>query len=453
VLSRAREWVAPAYLFLCLIIGGSAQGIWANMLLQLVGLAIIAWAAASGGGPLGASGRKLFLIVVAGLAILVSQLVPLPASTWATAGGRHAIASTYSLLGLETPWFPLSLAPYDTLRSLLTLIPPLAMLCAMLRLKAYRRSWLAFAVLSAAFCGIILGILQVASSEPENSPWYLYAQSNFGAATGFFANANHMATLLVVSLPFLAGLLRAARGRNVHRNSALLALAVAAALVILVGIVLNRSLAGYVLAVPVVAGSAILVMPSRSPVRRWVALVGAVCLVVALAGLESSSIRPKGFGAEAQSSVESREEILATTWAATKDFLPIGSGVGTFRHVYDLYENPNRVIATYVVHAHNDYAELALEAGLPGVVLLIVFLAWWAVAVWNAWRSPDAGPFIRAASIASAAILVHSLVDFPLRTAAVSATFAMCLALLSDRRAITTAHASDLRPTRHISIG
>ena len=40
--SRLRDAIAPSYLFLCLLLGGSAQGIWANMTLQLVGLAILA---------------------------------------------------------------------------------------------------------------------------------------------------------------------------------------------------------------------------------------------------------------------------------------------------------------------------------------------------------------------------------------------------------------------------
>ena len=102
-----------------------------------------------------------------------------------------------------------------------------------------------------------------------------------------------------------------------------------------------------------------------------------------------------------------------------------------------------------MVHAHNDYAELALETGVPGIFIMLLFLAWWGGAVWRVWRSVEAGPFARAASIASAAILAHSLVDFPLRTAAISACFGMCLALLADRRAPPPADASDLRPTRH----
>ena len=65
--SAVKSAVAPAYLFACLLLGGSAQGIWQNMLLQLVGLAIIAWAAASGDEPLPKAARTLLLILVAGL--------------------------------------------------------------------------------------------------------------------------------------------------------------------------------------------------------------------------------------------------------------------------------------------------------------------------------------------------------------------------------------------------
>jgi O-antigen ligase len=108
------------------------------------------------------------------------------------------------------------------------------------------------------------------------------------------------------------------------------------------------------------------------------------------------------------------------------------------------------VISEYVVHAHNDYAELALELGIPGVLLMLLFLAWWGRAVWAVWRRAEGGPFTRAASIASGAVLIHSLVDFPLRTAAISACFAMFMALLSDRRTPPRRDPADLRPTRHL---
>ena len=95
-------------------------------------------------------------------------------------------------------------------------------------------------------------------------------------------------------------------------------------------------------------------------------------------------------------------------------------------------------------------AEVALELGLAGIVLMLFFLAWWAIAVWRAWRTPEAGPFARAAAIASAAVLVHSLVDFPLRTAAISACFGMCVALLADSRAAAPKEQAQLRRRRHV---
>jgi O-antigen ligase len=103
-----------------------------------------------------------------------------------------------------------------------------------------------------------------------------------------------------------------------------------------------------------------------------------------------------------------------------------------------------------VPHAHSDYLELALETGVPGLVVLLLFLIWWGRAAWSAWTRPGADDYARAAAIASAAILVHSLVDFPLRTAAIGAVFAMCLALLADRRPPPATGKADLRPTRHV---
>jgi O-antigen ligase len=141
-----------------------------------------------------------------------------------------------------------------------------------------------------------------------------------------------------------------------------------------------------------------------------------------------------------------------TTGKAIRDFMPLGSGLGSFVKVYRLYESPDAVTNEYVIHAHNDYVELVLELGAGGVILLLFFLAWWAVQCLAVWRKGEGGPWARAASIASAAVLVHSIVDFPLRTAAISACFAMCLALLADRRAPTRPGKPDLRPTRHIVI-
>jgi O-antigen ligase len=423
------------------------------MVLQLLGLALIAWAALTRTDerlPRGA--RQLLWIAALALALVTVQLLPLPPTLWTHLGGRGVVAEGYDILKLRDPWVPLSLTPYRSLDALFGLIPPLALFCAMTRAGAYRPSWMVAALVCGTVAGVLLGALQVTSGELDSSPWYLYPEASFGVAAGFFANGNHMATLLLATLPFLAALFASPHGRNIGRNRAVQAIAAALALLIFVGLILNKSLAGYALAPPVVAAGALILLNPRSRWRRLVLIVSAALLLGSIAVLATSSVRNGQFASDAPTAVESREEMLSTTAKALRDFLPWGSGLGSFRSVYQLYENPAEVGDVYVIHAHNDYVELALETGVPGILLIVAFLAWWARAAFRSWRYPDGGPYARAASIASAAILAHSVVDFPLRTAAIQAVFAMCLALLLERVPAPVRSTSDLRPTRHIII-
>ena len=447
--SPAKSAVAPIYLLACLILGGSAQGIWQNMLLQLAGLGIIAWSAATTADEaLPKSARSLLLILLLGLVVVALQLIPLPPFSTSL---RSRIADDYALLGQPVPWLPISLTPYATLSSVLGVIPPLAVGCAILRLGAFRASWLAAALLGGAVAGIILGALQVAAPG-TTSPWYLYRETNHGVAVGFFANANHMADLLVAALPFVAALAAAGRSRNIQRYSSLVAVLTGAAVLLIVGIIINGSLAGYVLAVPAIAASALIVAPPSRSLRMPVTIIAGLAVVAAVGGVASTSLGSSRIGQAASGSVQSREAILKTTGRAIGDTMPLGSGLGSFVKVYPLYENLDQATPEYVIHAHDDYAELTLELGLAGVLLILGFVAWWLAAVRAGWRMGGGGPYARAASIATGVMLVHSLVDFPLRTAALSATFAMCLALLIDRRPSQRQDPSDLRPARHIVI-
>lgn len=449
MLDRLRSATAPTYLFLCLILGGSVQGVWQNALLQVLGVAIIAWAATTRfHEPLALPARQLLLIAAAVVAVVIVQLLPVPASLWAT-GPRAALASSLRLLGAGSA-MPLSLAPFATVSALFALIPAIAMFCATVALGAHRPRLLASALFSGALLGILLGALQVASPDPAQSAWYLYPDTNLGSAVGFFANSNHMATLLVTCLPFLAALLAAGRGARLQHYSGLVGMVAGGVIVVVVGIALNQSMAGYGLALPVAAASVLIVLPPGSRGRRLIAALSAGLLIAVVVALQTSSIGSAAIGEQAATSVQSRQEIFATSARAIGDFMPFGSGLGTFAKVYPMYERIERVSPTYVVHAHNDYVELALEMGLFGIVIAGAFLIWWGAAVWRVWRTAEAGPFARAASVASAAILAHSLVDFPLRTAAISAVFAMCMALLAGHRVARPRDEGDLRPTRHV---
>jgi O-antigen ligase len=450
MISRSRVFVAPVYLFSCLVIGGSAQGIWENMVLQLSGIGIIAWAAwERSTEPISAAAKLLLLLAVATIAAISLQLIPLSANFWTHLGPREWIGRSFHVLGVAIPPQPLSLTPAAGLNSLLGSIPPLAIICAMVRLKAHRPQWLILALIAGTLSGIVLGAMQVASPNPLDSPWYLYDETNWGRAVGLFANADHMATLLVVLIPFLAAMVAAARNSGLQQYSAIVAVAGGLGMVVMVGVALNGSLAGYGLVMPVAAASALIILPQTSRLRLWIVPAAALLLVSSVTALETTAIGSATLGAHATSAVDSRADILKTTLHATRDFMPFGSGLGSFPSIYALYEKPDQVSTVYVVHAHNDYVELALELGLVGVAMMLLFIAWWIASVWRTWRTAEVGPFARAATIASAAILVHSLVDFPLRTAAIAACFGMCLALMADWRGAPLKEKTEFRGTRH----
>jgi O-antigen ligase len=227
-------------------------------------------------------------------------------------------------------------------------------------------------------------------------------------------------------------------------------MAAGAAVVVLVGILINGSLAAYGLVLPVAAGSAIILIPGRPRLRAILAGGSFLLLLAGIGMMSQSAVGSAKIGQDATTSSQSRMVIWSTTIPAITDFMPFGSGLGSFPKVYPLYEKVEKLDPTVVVHAHNDYLELALELGIAGVLLILAFLAWWGAAVWQVWRSAEASPFVRAASIASAAMLAHSLVDFPLRETALSAFLAMCVALIAYRRgAPPPVDEDDLRPTRH----
>jgi O-antigen ligase len=87
--------------------------------------------------------------------------------------------------------------------------------------------------------------------------------------------------------------------------------------------------------------------------------------------------------------------------------------------------------AGYLNHAHNDYLELIVEAGLPGAIVLFVIImviAWRMLAVARD-RARDRGPAL--AGFAMLALLAaHSLVDYPVRSDAIAAVAGVAIGLL-----------------------
>jgi len=432
-----RLGLVPAYLLLCLLIGGaSAAGFWNNLVLQLIGLAIIFRAlVARPATPLSRATRQAAAILALLALLFLLQIVPLPPALWTALPGREPVVQGFALLHTPLPWLPISLEPYATIDSALWLIPAVAIFLGIARLGSYRAAWLGWCLAGTTIASVAIGALQVAGGI--GSPWYFYKVTNFGSMTGFFSNANHLATLLVATIPFLTALYlhAAGRGRSVQKSSALFVILAGTLVVVFVGIIVNTSIAGIGLSVPVLAASGLLLLSRKRRLPFWALPLVALLLAGSVAAAFSAPFNNNLTGEQARTAEDSRYNSFSRTGAAALDFMPLGSGIGTFQAIYREREDPAEVSRYFMNHAHSDYLELALESGAPGLLLVLLFLAWWTRRAIVLWREEEPDYFARAATIASAAILAHSVVDYPLRTAAIGAVFAMCCALMAEPRA------------------
>lgn len=435
-IDRIRGWAALIFLALCLMLGGASgpgAGALGNGFLQGVALILILavfWTRRGSALPLEA--KMLGWIVAGFLLVVLLSLVPLPAWLWTTLSGREPTARGLELLGLGQPSMPASLAPQNSLTSLAWLLPPTAMFLLVAHMSAGQRSRLPWVILLGAAFSVGLGAAQLLSGP--RSPLRFYEITNPNLPVGFFSNGNHLATLLLCALP-LAGYLaaRAATKSRVaaqRKSGIMLAGAVAALLVI--GIAVIGSLAGYGLLLPAGAAAFLIFRRAAYGPLNWKWSAGLAVLFLVFVGLAMSGpLTQKRVSEKFAGQPSSRMEIATTTIEAIQDFLPVGSGLGSFSEVYRTYENPKRIVQEYVNHAHNDYLEFALELGLAGIALIILFLLWWGSRVLRVWRTDFEGVNLaRAGSVIIGVVLLHSLVDYPLRTSAMAAIFAMACALL-----------------------
>jgi len=104
-------------------------------------------------------------------------------------------------------------------------------------------------------------------------------------------------------------------------------------------------------------------------------------------------------------------------------YFPVGTGIGSFNPLFRIHEPFGLLKPTFFNHAHNDLLEVALDAGLPGLVLLAAAIGWWGWASVAAWRtaSKRAAVLPRLGSILLLLIIAASVFDYPVRTPMVMA--------------------------------
>jgi O-antigen ligase len=369
----------------------------------------------------------LMLAAIAALPLL--QIIPLPPGVWTNLPGRNELVHALTLADIAPAWSSWSLAPDRTWRSFLALLPPFAVFLGVLAMNGQEREKLVKAFLWAVALAIALGAVQFTSGSTQ---FYLWTTTAAGNVVGFFANRNHMATLCLVSIPF-AAVLGASVLRRGSRDRMALWLSILFIALAILALGAARSRTGVILLGPTCGASLIAAWVASG--RRWpkpavLGMVGAG--VAALIALSIFAVGPVLERFDTIGAKEGRFENWPTIMEAADVYLPFGSGIGSFDAVFRSVEPLALLDPTFFNQAHNDYLETWLEAGWLGGVLVIAFLLWFGRRTIAAWRGgvSTARDFQRAASIGIAVVLVHSGVDYPLRTATMATVFAMLCALL-----------------------
>lgn len=358
--------------------------------------------------------RSMNWLLLAATGLVLIQLIPLPVDVYIRLPQRSAVVADLRAAGLAPAWLPMTLDRAGSMRALLALEGFAAMwlLAGTLGMEARVR------LLKLA---LVAGVLLAAVGFAQAS-----AKLDTTGASATFANRNHFASFMAMLVP-----LAFAVSRQQREIGARTFLGYSAVVVLLLAAALSFSRAGSLLALYAALASIVAIRGrEQHSASHRLTLVAVISLTMAVVAFYAWDRLGSRFSSDVVSDL--RWDYWENSAHALYAHLPWGSGLGSFRWVYQGFE-PTAGLGefTYAVHAHNELLEIGIEAGVPGLLLVIAFLVLLAKAVAGIRAKPER-IWSTAAAIACSVPLLHSLVDFPLRAQACSITLALLLAVMRD---------------------
>ena len=440
LLDRARlterslaAWLLALFLFMLLIGGGASRSdVMGQVLVRITAFTIlIVVVLVADRKALHKCGAVPWLLAAI-VALPLLQLVPLPPEVWRGLPGRAGLLQAMPAMD-QNVWRPLSLSPGNTVNAALSLVVPVTVLALLALLKQDERRWLPAALLIIVILSMSVGLLQYTGVDIEQR------LINYSTdVRGTFANRNHFALLLAIGCvmtPYVATLIG-------HRMRRLRWGAVGLILLLILTVLASGSRMGFALSV---IGTVVGVMTAREPMLRawrrrrtpfWVAgVVGSIAIMGGVLGVAVYMNRAASIErlSNAEIGQDMRVRAMPVVLDMTRDYAPIGTGLGSFDPMFRLHEPFALLKPTYFNRAHNDLLEVVLDAGVPGLLLIVVIALWWALTSWRVWRKPF-DDVVAGARIGSAVILlttIASLVDYPARTPLIMAVVTIAAALLA----------------------
>ncbi len=386
--------------------------------------------------------RWMFALLLLWLVWLALQLVPLPPARLAALSPHAAHFWAWVAPGQARP---VSLAPYDGvlfwLRSLAYVLV-FGLTLALVDRRERVRTLMLVMVLGGAFQAFYGSVMVMSGLE-----WGFFFDKDTGrgVATGTFINRNHLAGYLELCLSLGIGLLLAGLAETPPRNwrqrlrdwsqtllGPKLRLRILLA-VMVVGLVMTHSRMGNsaFFTSLMIAGVLWLLAARRRPRR------GAVLLLVSLLVVDIFIVG-QWFGVQrvmqrlqqTRVETEARVKVDQDTLAPLRDYWLTGSGANSYYTIYPAYKQGT--VQGFYNHAHNDYLEFSVEAGLAGAALpgLVALVSWWMGlrALFTRRRRTMKGLGF-AVTMAGIAFAMHSSVDFNLQIPSNAVLFMVILVL------------------------
>lgn len=417
------------FLFGLLVFGGASRpDELGQPAIRVISILVIFWAWVQA--PVGRArwSTPCILLSVLGLWIAV-QLVPLPPDAWSRLGGRAFLAEGLASAGIAPVWRPMSLTPDLTLNALLALLPSAAAFAVLARLPRRAMSLVLTMLLAMMVASMVLGILQASAGGP-----YLYRSTSEGLAVGSFANRNHFALFLGCLLPLLAAWSCRAAEPGRDRTSVRDVAAASIALIVFATLLVVGSRGGLLTGGLGAVGAFAVLVSGRPEVlqhRRLSLVAGSLVATAMVAGMFAFFARAMALDRLLQSDHDAlRSKLGPLTLHLITEYLPFGSGFGSFATVFAIVEPTSMLDVLYVNQAHNDWLQLPLEGGIPALAILLVGTVWTVWRSWKCWRNAPAGPErvrARAGSVVIGLIAISSLFDYPMRTPTIGTLLAVML--------------------------
>lgn len=366
------------------------------------------------------------LILTLGVALLLVQTAPLPA--WLFARLSPNAASLLPLwhegdVGLGA-WSCLSMTPAETAASLVVFLDyGLLFLVASQRIRCVEHverllRWCALSTVVVA----MLGIAQLVAGDGRFFWFYEHPLATASdVAKGSFTNRNHFAQFLALGIGPLIWWLQDALRHRRRGEMTVYWLGLALGVVLFAGLLsLSRGGMAAMLLAAVVATA--LCWRGGASGGRLLAALGAAVVLIGVSlwifGLDRVSDRIEDFSAGSIDRLDQsagRRTIWAATLKAIPNFLPLGSGAGSFCDVHPMYTNVLADDDRDATHAENGPLQVTLENGAAGALLLVAGIAlcgWWCAGGIGRHVPGRLKVCAGACTASLVASVAHSLVDF-----------------------------------------